>query len=145
MVFLMPRTRSYFCRVSRKLTRGHIFSTSFLPTKEINEVSPVIKVHINDRACMAMINLGCSCFLMNNLECLARSKENVNILTANREILNKDYMNLLKITVLVADNRLLGFNLIIGWDIIRKVNRVWISSSVKTVILTTEVADLYNP
>lgn len=54
---------------------------------------------------------------MNNSKCLAWDKENVNVLTVNREVLKScgisiielkiDYINPVKVTVLVVDSKLL--------------------------------------
>lgn len=88
------------------------------------EVLPVINVRVNDRLCTALMDLVYSCSLMNNSECLAWSEKNVNVLIAKElsqgisTIELKIYdLNLVKVTVLVVESKLLGFDLILGMNI----------------------------
>lgn len=59
-------------------------SIGILLTKEINTALQVIKVNINWESWWIG---GCSCSLINNTECLAWSKENMNVLMDNGQVL----------------------------------------------------------
>lgn len=103
----------------------------FLPHKR-NKALSVIKLLLDGRPCTILMDSGCSRFFMNNSNCVTWSKMSMNVLEVKGKYLKSQWivvLNPFKSTVLVEDSRFLGFDPILGMDIIRNLDGVRIISS----------------
>ena len=131
----MPATRTCRIKVSGKRGRGREASTT-LSTHKLEGVLLVMKVKINGTDRIALVDSGCSSSVVSGMLCRPEVRKSTAILTAGRKYLltyvvgsipltvtNK---NPLKTNVLVVNSKTLGFNLLLGMDVIKKLGGVHI-------------------
>lgn len=109
-------------------SRPHLgLGNGFCPTACPERGSPVMVVLVNGVKHIALVNLNC-------LACCLESRQQVDMLTANRKILqNWEHEisvgndEIIKVNILIVDSKLLVFDLLLGMDIIKKLGRVHIT------------------
>ena len=89
----------------------------------------MIKAVVNGKKCMALVDSGCSRSLVTGSVCDPWSRQASDVLTVDGEILRSngvgtitlavDNVSPVKVDVLVVDSPLLGFDMLIGMDIIK--------------------------
>ena len=125
--------------MSRKHLRGKDISISLLLKQVNNETHPIIRVLVDGYQCMALVDTGCSKTLMSTSVCHYGKFQNIDILTADGKILRchrtsqvdlvVDCMHPLHLEVIVIKGKLLGFNLLLGFDTIKRLGSVHLSDS----------------
>ena len=129
----MPGERAYCIKVSGKRVQGLEVSTALSPCR-LQEVLPVLKVRINGVERKALVDSGCSWSLVSGSICRPDREQHTTVLTADGkrlashgvgsvtlEVANRDP---LKTDVLIVDSQLLGFDLLLGIDIIKALGGV---------------------
>ena len=121
--------------MSGKRGKGREASTTLSPRK-LDKVLPVIKVNINGQNRIALVDSGCSSSVVSGLLCQPRMRKGTAIQTAGGKcllsygvgsiILIVADRNPLKTDVLVVSSKPLGFDLLLGMDVIKKLGGVHI-------------------
>ena len=96
---------------------------------KLKEELPIIEAVINGKKHMALMDSGCSRSLMTGLECNSWSQQASDVLTVDGKTLRGngigsimlavDNVSPVKVDVRVVDTSLLGFDMLIGMDIIK--------------------------
>ena len=139
----LPEIRCYQCqqqghvasRCPGKLGKGREADTTLSPHK-LEEVLPVMKVKVNGMDRIALVDSGCSSSVVSGMLCRPEVWKSTAILTASRKCLLSHGVgsitltvtnrNPLKTNVLVVNNKPLGFDLLLGMDVIKKLGGVHI-------------------
>ena len=144
----LPEIRYYQCqqqghvasRCPGKLGKGREAGTTLSQLK-LEEVLPVMKVKVNGMDRIALVDSGCSSSVVSGMLCRPEVWKSTAILTASRKcflshgvssvILTVTNRNPLKTNVLVVNSKPLGFNLLLGMDVIKKLGGVHIDEGGK--------------
>ncbi len=104
----------------------------------MNKAQPIIRVHVAQTPCSVLIDLGCSSTIVNTKLCHTWSKRHVRIMTINgkRQVCCGDCQrgfiltlgHLLK-SLLVMRKKILGFDLLLGYDTIEALGSVLITQA----------------
>ena len=130
------RTQSWCIKVSGKRDKGREVGTTLSPHK-LEEVLPVMKVKVNGIDQIALVDSGCSSSIVSRMLCWPEARKCTAILMADRKcLLSHDVgsitltvtnRNPLKINVLVVNSKPLGFDLLLGMDVIKKLGSMHIN------------------
>ena len=133
-------TRTCGIEVSGKRGKGREVGTTLSPYK-LEEVLPVIKVKVNGMDRIALMDSGCFLSVLSGLLCQIEVLKRTAILTAGRKCLlshgfgsitlTVTKRNPLKMNVLLVNSKPLGFNLLLGMDVIKKLGCVHIDKQGK--------------
>ena len=139
----LPEIRCYRCqkkghvasRCPGNEVRGREVSTILSPHR-LKEVLPVIKVQIDGVDRTALVDSGCSSSVVSGSICQPKRQKRTTILTAGGKCLFSHGVgsitlkvtnrNLLKTDVLVVNSKPLGFDLLLGMDVIKELGGVHI-------------------
>ena len=120
----------------RKQKQGRDVSATLSPFK-LKEVLPIIEAVVNGKKCMALVDSGCSRSLVTGSVYNPWSWQASDVLTDDGKtlrgngigtiMLTVDNVSPMKADVLVVDSSLLGFNMLIGMDIIKMLGGVHIN------------------
>ena len=109
---------------------------------------PLIEAVVNGKKCVALVDSGCSWSLVTGLVCNLWSRQALYVLTVDSKTLcgngigtvtlTVDNVSPVKADVLVVDSLLLGFDILIGIDIIRMLGGVCIDQSSDAIFSRTE-------
>ena len=133
-------TRTCGIEVSGKRGKRWEVGTTLSPHK-LEEVLPVMKAKVNGMDRIALVDSGCSSSVVSRMLCRPEVQKRTAILTAGRKcllshgvgsiILTVTNRNPLKTNVLVVNSKPLGFDLLLGIDIIKKLGGVHIDEGGK--------------
>ena len=108
----------------------------------------MIKAVVNGKKCMALVDSGCSRSLVTGSVCDPWSRQASDVLTVDGEILRSngvgtitlavDNVSPVKVDVLVVDSPMLGFDMLIGMDIIKTLGGVRINQAGDAIFSRTE-------
>ena len=139
-LLLVPTIRTCRIEVSGKLSNGREAGTTLSPHK-LEEVLPVMKMKVNGRDRIALVDSGCSSSVVSGMLCQPEVWKSTAILTAGRKCLLSHGVgsitltvtnrNPLKTNVLVVNSKPLGFDLLLGMDVIKKLGGVHIDEGGK--------------
>ena len=128
-------TRTCSIEVSGKRDNGREVGTTLSPHK-LEEVLPVMKVKVNGIDRIALVDSGCSSSVVSRMLCRPEVRKRTVILTAGRKCLLSHGVgsitlkvtnrNPLKTNMVVVNNKPLGFDLLLGIDVIKKLGEVHI-------------------
>ena len=100
-----------------------------------------MKVHVDGQECTALINSGCSQTLVSKAVCCFWKQKSAGVLTADGRTLNcqgyckikvePDQVLAINIEALVVGKQLLGFDLLLGIDVIKELGGVYLTESSK--------------
>ena len=117
---------------------GQEVSATLSPFK-LKEALPVIQVVVNGKRCMVLVDCGCSWSLVTESVCNPWSGQASDVLTVDGKtfhsndigtiMLAADNISSVKADVLVVNSSLLGFDMLLGMDIIRMLGGVCIDQS----------------
>ena len=103
----------------------------------MNEALPAVIVCINGYQRLALLDMGCSRSLVTRVICYSWEKKKVDVFTVGEGALRCFWVERIQldigsgcpidVEVLVADGKLLGFNLLLGFDIIKKLGGVYMT------------------
>ena len=103
----------------------------------MNEALPAVTVRINGFRRLALLDTGCSRSLVTRALCYSWEKKKVDVFTVGEGALSCCGVGrvqidggsgcLIDVEGLVADGKLLGFNLLLGFDIIKKLGGVYMT------------------
>ena len=126
--------------MSGKLGKGREAGTTLSPHK-LEEVLPVMKVKVNGMDRIALVDSGCSSSIVSGMLCQLEVWKSTAILTAGKKCLlshvvgsitlTVTHRNPLKTNVLVVNSKPLGFDLLLGMDVIKKLGGVHIDEGGK--------------
>ena len=124
----------------RKLGKGQEAGTTLSPHKL--EVLPVMKMKVNGMDQIVLVDSGCSSSVVSGMLCRPEVWKSTAILTAGRKCLLSHGVgsisltvtnrNPLKTNMLVVNSKPLGFNLLLGMDVIKKLSGVHIDEGGNT-------------
>ena len=133
----MQSAGSYILQLPGKRARGIGISASLLPEPHINEALPAVIVRINGCRRLALLDTGCSRSLVTKTLCHSWDKKKVDVFTAGERALRCCEVGRIQldvssaypidVEVLVADGKLLEFDLLLGFDIIKKLGGVYMT------------------
>ena len=113
-----------------------VFSRATILSFHPVEVLPVMKVKVNGMDWIALVDSGCSSSIVSGMLCRPKVWKRTAILTAGRKcllshgvgsiILTVTNRNPLKTNVLVVNSKPLGFDRLLGMDVIKKLGSVHI-------------------
>ena len=144
----LPEIRCYQCqqqghvtsRCTGKLGKGREAGTTLSPHK-LEEVLPVMKVKVNGMDRLALVDSGCSSSVLSGMLCQPEVWKSTTILTASRKCLLSHGVGSITLTVtnrcplktnvLVVNSKPLGFDLLLGMDVIKKLDSVHINEGGK--------------
>ena len=144
----LPEIRCYQCqqqghvasRCPGKLGKEREAGTPLSPHK-LEEVLSVMKVKVNGMDRIALVDSGCSLSVVSGMLCRSEVWRSTAILTAGKKYLSSHGVgsitltvtnrNPLKTNVLVVNSKPLGFNLLLGMDVIKKLGGVHIDEGGK--------------
>ena len=108
----------------------------------------MIEAVVNGKKCMALVDSACSLSLVTGSVCTPRSRQASDVMTVDGKTLRgngigtvtlaEDNVSPVKADVLVVDSSLLGFDMLIGMDIIKIFDRVCINHSGDAIFSRTE-------
>ena len=112
-------------------------SANLLPEPHMSEALTTVTVCINGFQRLALLDTGCSRLLVTRVLCHSWEKKKVDIFTVGEGALRwcgVGHVQLdvgsgcpINVEVLVADGKLLGFDLLLGFDIIKKLGGVYMA------------------
>ena len=124
-----------------KCQRGGGISISLLPDRLNTKKLPSMKVHVDGQEYMALIDSGCSRTLVSKAMCCFWKRKSAGALSAGGRTLNCREYGRIKVEVsqvpavdieaLVVDKQLLGFDLLLGIDVIKELGSVNLTESGK--------------
>ena len=127
-------------RCPGKLGKGREAGTTLFPHK-LGEVLPVMKVKVNGMDQLALVDSGCSSSIVSGMLCQPEVWKSTTILTASRKCLLSNGVGSitltmtnrspLKMNMLVVNIKPLGFDLLLGMDVIKKLGCVYINEGGK--------------
>ena len=136
----VPTTMTCRIEVSEVLGKGQEAGTTLSPHK-LEEVLPVMKVKINGIDRIALVDSGCSSSVVSWMLCEPEVWKSTTILTAGRKCLLSHGVgsitltvtnrNPLKTNVLVVNCKPLGFDLLLGMDVVKKLGGMHIDEEGK--------------
>ena len=119
--------------MSGKRDKGREVGTTLSPHK-LEGVLPVMKVKVNGIDWIALVDSGCSSSVVSRMLCRPEVRKRTAILTAGRKCLLSHGVgsitltvtnrNPLKTNILVVNSKPLGFDLLLGMDVIKKLGGV---------------------
>ena len=114
---------------------------------KLKEALPVIEVVVNGKRCMALVDSGCSRSFVTESVCNPWSGQASDVLTLDGKTLRSngigtitlaaDNVSPVKAEVLVVNSSLLGFDMLLGMDIIRMLGGVRIAQSGNVIFSRT--------
>ena len=127
--------------VPGKHQRGGDISISLLPDQLNTRKLPSMKVCVDGQECTVLIDSGCSQMLVSKAVCRFWKQKSAGVLTTDGRTLNCRGYSKIKVEVgqvpavdieaLVVDKQLLGFNLLLGIDMIKLLGGVYLIESGK--------------
>ena len=140
---MLPEIRCYQCqqqghvasRCPGKLGKGREAGTTLSPHK-LEEVLPLMKVKVNGMDRIALVDSGCSSSIVSGMLCRPEVWKSTTILTASRKCLLSHGVGSITLTVtnrnpLKTNSKPLGFDLLLGMDVIKKLDGVHIDEGGK--------------
>ena len=137
MLLQVLSVRSYVLQLPGKQARGIGISASLLPKPHVNKVLPAVTMRINGFWRLGLLDTGCSRPLVNRALCYSWEKKKVDVFTVGEGALRCCGIGCVQldvgsgcpidVEVLVADEKLLGFDMLLGFDIIKKLGGVYMS------------------
>ena len=132
----MQAIRTCGIEVSGKRGKARKVGTTLSPHK-LEEVLPVMKVKVNGIDWIALVDSGCSSSVVSRMLCRPEVQKRAAILTAGRKcLLNRGIgsitltvtnRNPLKTNMLVVNSKSLGFDLLLGMYVIKKLGGMHIN------------------
>ena len=124
-----------------KRQRGGGISISLLPDQLNTWKLPSMKVCVDGQECTMLIDSGCSQTLVSKAVCRFWKRKSAGVLIADGRTLNcRGYGKIkveagqvltVNIVALIVDKQLLGFDLLLGIDVIKDLGGVYLTESVK--------------
>ena len=126
-------------KLSRKRTRGRVFSASLFPKPHLNSALPAVTVQIDGVRCTALVDTGCTQTLVHKSCCQTWKKKQVPLLVVGgslsmccgESVVQIGIDNGPSVTVrgLVVDGDLLGYDLLLGLNAIRQLGGMAMSDT----------------
>ena len=130
----MQKARAHSPRVSRKQIRGQNFSASFFPKSPVNRALPRVRVRINGKKRTTLVDTGYTQTLVCKLCCQTWERKEVPVLTVGWSLLICCGESMVQIGIgnrppvavptLVVDRELLGYDLLLGLDVITQLGGI---------------------
>ena len=125
--------------IARETNKGWGFSANLIYQNLVNGALPVVTVRIDGTPCTAVMDTGCTQWLVRKSCCQAWMKKPTHMLTADRGALMSCTIGVVHVSigakptfgieVLVVDGDLLGFDLLLGLDTIKQLGGVTVTGA----------------